>query len=149
MGKACSGASLALIVRQGRGVRVAAIPAQPLNDSQIRVIPVEVNCRTCPTVRHFAASFGVQSPHATMSLVYRSLAFLPPWEGILLLGTVALVAFLVPYVYASRRPKDFPPGPTPLPMIGNIHQLPPTKAFLKFVGLQLPRRSDLASSRRT
>ena len=36
------------------------------------------------------------------------------------------------YAAASRRRKHFPAGPPSLPVLGNAHQLPPEKAFLKF-----------------
>jgi hypothetical protein len=37
----------------------------------------------------------------------------------------------VKYVLASRRPKGFPRGPDTVPLLGNLHQLPTSKAFLK------------------
>jgi hypothetical protein len=44
----------------------------------------------------------------------------------------ATVALLWKYFWASRRPKNFPPGPATLPFIGNLHQLPTAKSFLKY-----------------
>ncbi|KIX07465.1 uncharacterized protein Z518_02118 [Rhinocladiella mackenziei CBS 650.93] len=43
-----------------------------------------------------------------------------------------LTGILVYYALASRRPKNFPPGPPTLPILGNLHIFPKTKAFLKF-----------------
>ncbi|KAK2757989.1 hypothetical protein FQN54_004395 [Arachnomyces sp. PD_36] len=44
----------------------------------------------------------------------------------------AVVSTLAPYAFASSRPKNFPPGPPTVPFLGNLHLLPPTKAFTKF-----------------
>ena len=64
----------------------------------------------------------------------------------------ALVPLLVALFFFLRREDknartDFPPGPVPIPVLGNIHQLPLQKSFLKLtewareygpiVGLQL------------
>ncbi|KAG8245240.1 hypothetical protein J6590_005553 [Homalodisca vitripennis] len=35
-----------------------------------------------------------------------------------------IVSALLLYLWIKRRPNNFPPGPTPLPIIGNIHQMP-------------------------
>ncbi|KAL4952025.1 cytochrome P450 [Aspergillus filifer] len=44
----------------------------------------------------------------------------------------ASIALLVPYSWASLRPRNFPPGPKPLPFIGNLNLIPPSKAFTLF-----------------
>ncbi|KAJ9613321.1 hypothetical protein H2200_003263 [Cladophialophora chaetospira] len=53
-------------------------------------------------------------------------------RSILLVSVLLLLATLVKLYLNSRRPKHFPPGPAPFPIIGNLPELPPTKAFLKF-----------------
>ncbi|RGP61683.1 cytochrome p450 [Fusarium sporotrichioides] len=49
---------------------------------------------------------------------------------------LAFVVVLIRYYLASRRPKDFPPGPPTVPFLGNITQVPTSKAFLKFRDMQ-------------
>lgn len=48
---------------------------------------------------------------------------------------VALVVFLYGFVRllsVGRRPKDYPPGPPTIPVLGNIHQMPTRDAHLHF-----------------
>ncbi|KAI1496915.1 cytochrome P450 [Biscogniauxia marginata] len=50
----------------------------------------------------------------------------------LCLAIAVFVAIISKYFLASCRPRNFPPGPSTLPFIGNISQVPRVKAFLKF-----------------
>ncbi|KAK1990753.1 cytochrome P450, partial [Colletotrichum falcatum] len=47
-------------------------------------------------------------------------------------AAAAALYFLASWVLSTRRPRDFPPGPPPVLVVGNALQLPPAKAFLKF-----------------
>jgi hypothetical protein len=44
---------------------------------------------------------------------------------------IGVVTVLAPYAFASSRPKNYPPGPPTIPFLGNLHLLPPTKAFVQ------------------
>lgn len=39
---------------------------------------------------------------------------------------------LLRWVWSTSRPQNFPPGPPTILGIGNLHQIPPSKPFLKF-----------------
>lgn len=45
---------------------------------------------------------------------------------------VYLVGLLAEVLWKSRRPKDYPPGPKPLPVVGNLHQVGKKHQFLRF-----------------
>lgn len=50
---------------------------------------------------------------------------------------LAILVALAPYTWASLRPKNFPSGPKPLPLIGNLNLIPASKAFTLSVFLLL------------
>ncbi|KZL85875.1 cytochrome p450 [Colletotrichum incanum] len=52
--------------------------------------------------------------------------------GLLSAAAAVTVYFIGGWVLSTRRPKDFPPGPPPALIMGNVLQLPAEKAFIKF-----------------
>lgn len=50
-----------------------------------------------------------------------------------LTGLVCLIFYpLVRWVASTLRPPNFPPGPPVIPGLGNLHQIPSQKPYLKF-----------------
>ncbi|KAB2573838.1 Cytochrome P450 monooxygenase patH [Lasiodiplodia theobromae] len=50
-----------------------------------------------------------------------------------LVSCLVLVIYLLGrYYVAAQRPKNFPPGPPTLPFIGNLHQIPASRAYLRW-----------------
>lgn len=58
-----------------------------------------------------------------------------PSLGVVLfqLAIALSVITLLKHFVASRRPRNFPPGPPTVPFLGNLTQVPRVKAFLKYV----------------
>lgn len=45
---------------------------------------------------------------------------------------VALIAALWRLSLIGQRPKDYPPGPPTLPILGNLHQIPKARRHIQF-----------------
>lgn len=50
----------------------------------------------------------------------------------ILLVVLGITALLIRVLRIGSRPKDYPPGPPTLPLLGNIHQMPTRDAHLTF-----------------
>lgn len=70
-----------------------------------------------------------------------------PFTGLLCLAIGSVASFLLKYFLASRRPRNFPPGPPTVPFIGNVGQVPQAKAFLKCVARFLAAKISLTICR--
>lgn len=80
------------------------------------IIPVTFCRLTLPCYHSMAESLFWLSGFSTAIAGFLLLLFLP----------------LLRWVLSTFRPQNFPPGPPTIPGLGNLHQIPPSKPFLKF-----------------
>lgn len=60
---------------------------------------------------------------------------LDPWYvlGSLALPPILIVTILLfPYMFLSSRPKNYPPGPPTIPVLGNLHLVPPSRSYVTY-----------------
>ena len=69
--------------------------------------------------------------------------FADPFVIVSVLVAAVLVPTLLRYYFAAQRPKNFPPGPPTVPLLGNLHLLPLSKSFLKCIFLNARHDVDL------
>ncbi|KAH9990898.1 cytochrome P450 [Xylariaceae sp. FL0662B] len=62
--------------------------------------------------------------------VVQGMAYVKIWFGIFV-PIVILALFCLSYRFQAR-PASYPPGPPAIPVLGNLHQIPLAKSFLKF-----------------
>lgn len=90
--------------------------------------PVALVPDFCITNPRHTLSLDVSSYHNMVELLFWLSRLSAAIAGFLLL----LLLSLLQWVLSTLRPQNFPPGPPVIPGLGNLHQIPPSKPFLKF-----------------
>lgn len=67
-----------------------------------------------------------------VSLFIKVMALNLVWSAAILAVAAIAIGAAIRVVLSSLRSKDYPPGPPTFPIIGNLHQIPLKKPFLKF-----------------